>query len=368
MNIKTITCHDVYNSGASLQAYALQTYLESLGNCVEIINYKPDYLSKNYSLTAVNNPAFDKILLKQIYLLMKLPERLKNLKSERKQNFDSFTKQRLHLTKKYSSIEELRNNPPTADVYFAGSDQIWNTFFQNGKDPSFYLDFGAENTIKASYAASFSTTSVPNEYKSQIKQWLSNFNFISVRESSGLDILESLGIKNGVQVMDPVFLLESSAWEQMCTYNTGNDEYILVYDFDGNDKIAEFAKMAADKTGKKIYSIQQLGYADKCFINAGPVEFISLIHNASYVISNSFHATAFSIIFEKEFWVFNRGEKINTRMRDLTASLGIIERLVNDKSDFSIENNIDYISVKKLLNPIIDLSKNYIKDVCNYKM
>ena len=113
MKICTITCHDVYNVGASLQAYALQTYLKSLGHDVKIIDYKPDYLSKDYRLDIVRNPKYDKPLLKQAYLLATLPGRLRVL--PRKKAFDSFTAKYLDLTRRYVSNEELKADPPEAD-------------------------------------------------------------------------------------------------------------------------------------------------------------------------------------------------------------------------------------------------------------
>lgn len=362
MKIKTITCHDVYNVGASLQAYALQTYLTSLGNDVEIIDYKPDYLSNHYNLKSVSNPAFNKPFIREAYLLAKLPNRLKALKGDRKKDFDNFREKYLKLTKRYSSVDELRKNPPEADLYFAGSDQIWNTFFKNGKDPAFYLDFGNDRTKKASYAASFSTETVPDEYKEQISNWLNALDYISVRESSGLNVLKSLGIENGVQVFDPVFLLDKDIWEQF-DLSSNEDDYVLVYDFDGNQNIKEIAKKIASEKKCKIYSIQNFEYPDKCFNQSGPIEFLKLIKNAKYVVSNSFHATAFSIIFGKQFWVLNRGEAINTRMHDLTESLGILDRLVETKDDIDLESKIDFESVYQKLNPMISESKKYINTV-----
>jgi len=364
MKIKTITCHDVYNVGASLQAYALQTYLSSLGNDVKIIDYKPDYLSNHYNLKTIANPIFDKPLVREAYILAKLPSRLKALKGERKKNFDRFRENYLNLTKRYSSIDELRQNPPVADLYVAGSDQIWNTFFQNGKDPAFYLDFGNKNVKKISYAASFSTENVPDEYKKMISNWLKSLDYISVRESSGLRVLESLGIKNGVQVFDPVFLLDKKIWEKF-DLSSNENNYVLVYDFDGNHNIKEIAQKISSDSNCKIYSIQNFDYTDKCFNQAGPIEFLKLIKNAKYVVSNSFHATAFSIIFKKQFWVLNRGEAINTRMHDLTESLGILNRLVDTKEDIDLNSKIDFDFVYKKLNPMIDASKDYIEKVLN---
>ena len=150
MNSYTITCHDVYNAGASLQAYALQQYLISLGIDNKIIDYKPDYLSRHYSLTTIDNPKFNKGVLKYVYLTAKFPRRFINLCGLKKKRFDQFRNKYLILTEnRYNSNEDLKNSLPEADIYIAGSDQIWNTLFNNGKDPAFYLDFAPDDKIKA---------------------------------------------------------------------------------------------------------------------------------------------------------------------------------------------------------------------------
>ena len=170
MKIKTITCHNVYNVGASLQAYALLTYLKGLGHEVEIIDYQPGYLSDRHNISYVPNEKYrNNIVLKYAYLLCKIPVRLKEL--PKKNIFDKFHDENYTLTDKtYRNNEELKLNPPIADIYFAGSDQIWNTIFENGKDPAFYLDFAPKESIKASYAASFATEKVDDKY---IKTFLS---------------------------------------------------------------------------------------------------------------------------------------------------------------------------------------------------
>ena len=149
MKIKTITCHDVYNVGASLQAYALVTYLRKLGHDAQIIDYKPDYLSNHYPLWGLGNPAYDKPVIRELYNLAKLPGRLKARNGKRKAEYDRFTAEFLPLTpRRYTSNDDLKQNPPEADVYFAGSDQIWNCFFPNGKDPVFLLDSEAWASIE----------------------------------------------------------------------------------------------------------------------------------------------------------------------------------------------------------------------------
>lgn len=349
-NIKTITCHDVYNTGASLQAYALHAYLKKLGHRVEIIDYKPDYL-KHYELWGVRNPKYDKPIIREVYNILKLPGRVKERCSKRKRAFDNFRNTYLTLTNKiFRSNEELKKECMEADIFFAGSDQIWNTLFQNGKDPAFYIDFAPKKAVRASYAASFATEDVVEEYKSQIGSWISNLDFVSVRERSGLDIIHQLGIENVHQVVDPVFLLSKSEWEELLPMDTNDDEYLIIYDFDNNKELNSKAIVLAKENGWKIYSLFPNEICDKCFFDKGPLEFINLIRNAQMVLSNSFHATAFSIIFGKQFIVYERKEKINTRMRDILTSLDISGN----------EELIDYDKVNTLLEKQIDYSKKYI--------
>lgn len=345
MKICTITCHDVYNHGASLQAYALQTYLASLGHDVSIIDYKPDYLSGHFRLDAVGNPKYDKPFVRQMYLAAKLPGRLRVL--PRKKAFDSFTEKYLHLTKRYGSFEELKLDPPEADIYFAGSDQIWNPLFKNGRDPAFYLDF-VRRGVRASYAASFAVDSFPPELADAARAYLNNFDYISVREKTGLDILKSLGIDFGCVVPDPVFLLSRDEWSALVPQcDKAVEPYLLVYDFDRDPLVRSLARKISKERGLRIFSVFDESYADKCFPCAGPERFLELVRNASFVISNSFHATAFSMIFERDFAVTPRREKINTRMTDLCERAGVAGSVARDGNfDFS---DIDFDKINKHL-------------------
>ena len=364
MRIKTITCHDVYNSGASLQAYALMRYLEELGNEVEIIDYKPDYLNNHYKLGIIANPKYEKnLMLKMIYLTLKFPGRVLALRKKIK--YDHFRDNYLKVTKKrYISNSELKNNPPEADIFICGSDQIWNSKFNNGKDPAFYLDFAPQGKIKASYAASFATDRMEESVRDITKERINKLDYIGVREISALNILEDLGIDNGIQVMDPVFLLSKETWLNMAYEVDKKQKYIFVYDFDGNELIKEIALKVAKKKSLKIYTVFKSDYSDKVIKGMGPIDFISYIKNAEFVISNSFHGTAFSIIFEKQFIVFNRKEEINTRMRDLLTILKIENRLINENYNFDLINkNIDYTVVNRAIKLKVKSSKEYLENI-----
>lgn len=370
MKVYTITCHDVYNHGASMQAYALMKYLEKNGHEVEIIDYKPSYLSTHYKLLAINNEFWKKnIVRKLIYLSLKILPRLISLK--RKKAFDEFKKEYLRVTdKRYESNEELKRDLPEADIYICGSDQIWNSLHMNGRDLAFYLDFVPNYKIKFAYAASFATDDIDDKFKSMVKNAVSKLDGVGIREKSGVEIVKRLGINNAVNVVDPVFLLEKEEWDKIAT-ETFNEKYLLVYDFDNSELVEKIAVEIASKKGLKIYTINanKPKYADKSFNLRGPKTFVSLVKNAEFVVSNSFHAVVFSTIYEKNIAVVNRAENINTRMRDLLYMLNLNDRLIDNNYDIDkIDSDINYAISKNTIKEKINDSKEFIDFFLNNKM
>lgn len=368
LKIKTITCHNVYNFGATLQAYALMKYLQNLGHDVEVIDYRPEYLS--FNLFRIGKRWNKNILLKSLYYLYVVPKRI--ILKKRRQKFDIFTAKYLHLTPKtYYSYMELFKEPPYSDIYFAGSDQIWNTFMPNGSDPAFYLDFAPENTIKASYAASFSSSKLNKELEEFVKSRLKKLNFISVREETGVKILNELGITSGVVVVDPVFLLDKSIWEEFANYNSSK-RYILVYDQENNKYIKQTAKKIAKQFNLQIIAIESLYprfYANKRVIDAGPEEFLGLIKNCEICLTNSFHCVAFSLIFEKNFFVFKRMyQEVNSRLIDLLDYLSLSDRIINGGLEKMSFNAINYERINELLELKKKKSITYINNVLFARM
>jgi hypothetical protein len=365
MKICTITCHDVYNHGASLQAYALMTYLRSCGHEAEIIDYKPDYLSRHYRLFSIDNPRWGRSwALKLPYLAAKLPGRLLGLR--RKRAFDRFTAERLRLTpRRYDSNEALRRDPPAADAYLCGSDQIWNALHPNGRDPAFYLDFAPRRSIRASYAASFATDTIPEDIQSFVREKTSALDGVGVRERSGVRLLHRLGIDGAVPVVDPVFLLDRRQWDALGSRRFDED-YLLVYDFDDSPLIRDIARRLSARTGWNIYTVNagKLKYADRSFAYDGPETFVSLARQAKFVVSNSFHAAVFSILYGKPFAIVNRTEAINTRMRDLLMDLELTDRLVGADYDLeALTKPMDGTRTRRLLEERIEASKRYLSAV-----
>lgn len=337
MIIKTITCHDVNNYGASLQAFALQTFLLHQGHDVEIINYKPPYQYSYKIDTNVPEGSRYYKICKAIPML-KYVRGLKNYLLEmrtrgRVDAFKDFNKKYLRLTKQYSSIESLLLNPPVADIYIAGSDQIWSTNLPNGSDPSFYLQFGSLKTKRISYAASFAHPEIYKGFDVMIKSFLSSFDCISVREKTGVIILDKLGYK-GTHVLDPVFLLSADEWYKTFELEKLGrpmpEKYILVYDLVSNtDEIRNKARQLAKVMNCKIVAIcdsHPNRYAEINFKSASPIDFVNLIANSECVIADSFHASAFSVIFNKPLWIYYHKTNVS-RISDMLDIMGLGNRL-----------------------------------------
>lgn len=375
MRILTLTTYEGYNYGASLQAYALQKYLLNYGHEAAIIRFEPEYLMRYYAFWYVNpeSKLNKNAVTRMLYRLLKWGQRQTTLK--RKKVFDYFNHHVLIETdKKWCSSEELMKNPPAADLYICGSDQIWNVLYDAGKDPVFYLDF-VKRGKKASYAASFSFLDLPKEHFLRIKSSLKSFDAVSVREWQGKELLDKMEIE-GTWVLDPTLLLSTEEWNQLIDrkdilsvekLESASHPYLLIYDFEGNEDLRSFAEEYARIHGLKIYAITDrfpLRYAEKNFKNAGPVDFIRLIKGCSCFISNSFHGTVFSILYHKPMFVFNRHRhQVNSRMESLLKVFQLQDCLIDseDKRAAAFQKTFDWNKVEQLKEEQLQISKKYLE-------
>lgn len=365
MRINTLTTYDVYNYGASLQAYALMTYLQNKDNEVEIINFQPEYLTRKYDYRWVNpeSKMSKYAITRTAYRILKYIQRQTTM--GRKYQFDYFNHQILKETATvYHSFEELKKNPPQADLYIVGSDQIWNVFYEAGRDPAFFLDWVKEGK-KASYAASFSYLEIDEANKRRIQKSLQSFTAVSVREFHGIDILSNMNI-TGTWVLDPIFLLSIEEWKKLMSPFNKKEKYLLIYDFEGNKELKEFAIQYAKTKNLKIYSINDtypLLYAHRNFGCAGPKEFLALIYHCDTFVSNSFHGTAFSILFNKPVFVFNRHRhKVNSRMESLMTLFGLTDCILTDRTMYisALQKSFDYTTINQKIKSELEKSKQFI--------
>lgn len=354
MTIYIVTCHNVYNCGASLQAYALQTYLESIGHDVRIFDYEPKYLNK-YSLTAVKNPKYDKPFLKQAYILAKLPGRIKRLFSAEKRNFDDFTRLYLQLSRdRFKTAEDIKlYGRPAADLWIAGSDQIWNPLFENGKDPVFFLSFVPKEK-RASYAASIGTHDFSNEKFLENLALLKDFKAVSVREKSSVCDLRKHGIES-VYSCDPVFLPPLRLWESLIREDRPKEKYTFCYSFAGSSLEDDVVKRLAG------WPLSYFMLPEK---ERGPFQFLSLIYYADAVVTNSFHAAAFAVLFHKDFYVVPReDEDLNIRLWDFLTDFGLQDRYITSADKADEVSPVDWSRTDRLLWQITDRSRAYLEKV-----
>lgn len=330
--IKIITIHFGTNHGSVLQAFALSNYIRSLGHDAQIIDYVPERYRVWNSLILKKRAKYPLPVIMAYYPLALVKSmRLRNL-------FKNFLKCNLNMTRNYSKSDELKKNPPNADIYITGSDQVWNDDYNGAGELSYFLDFVPDDAKRIAYAASFGKEATEQEYLCKIKPLLNKFDAISVRESDAVGILDQLKL-NSVHVVDPVFLLDKEQWISFENTPEVKEPYTLVYVLDGKyDELLDYAEKIKEKTGNKIYVVsfgkKKDARIDKQFHMANPKDFVGLVHNAAAVCTNSFHGTAFSVIFRKKFITIGK-PKYNSRMLSLLNKLSLEKHFVPTGSDLN---------------------------------
>lgn len=345
MKIGILTMHRVINYGSALQAYALLHYIASLGHYVELINYKfPNKPKLSF---------FQKILFFGKAILSGRFE--KNLK------FNKFYKKYFVCSKaKYDSPEALIKGNYIYDIVVTGSDQVWNPVHIKG-DYSFFLPFLPKNIKKVSYASSFSVACLPKDIKCRYKELLSSYSHISVREKSGIDIIKNLLGTNAELVCDPTLLLKKNEWNELVVnYKKPIKKpyilvYILTYSYNPYPEIDVLINKLQEKLKFHIIyldgRLRDFKRKNTTVIkNAGPLEFINLVRHASFILTTSFHGTAFAINFGIPFYsVIKDKSGFDNRVLDLLEELGCSDRAIvyNDPpSTINISTNVRKIDIE----------------------
>lgn len=318
MKFAIITTYNIPNYGAILQAYALYIYLRLRGHDAVFINSK-------YILPG-------KFSLVRLICSRSIKAFLSKIKMNRLLNASSDILGEFKLTRPYYSISELAQHPPRADVYFVGSDQVWNFGACRKKviDQTMLLSFLPDSALRMAYAVSFGGTVLADIVdKSDIAQNMKKFAFISVREDSGRDIVKALTGKLPAWVCDPVLLHDANFWSTFAGTPKINHEGILFrYMLGWEDKVTlqNFEKLIIQTlTLSKIEDPQsEDGHPSSI------KEWLLQLLGASAVITNSFHGTLFSILFKKNFITLTFRppyQNRNTRVASLLRRLGLEDRM-----------------------------------------
>lgn len=350
------------NYGEQLQNYALQECLRGLGHEPFLIRY--DY---NNDIIYGSRPLHIRLLRacnpKRLICHFKTKhENAKRIKDniEHHRGFERFRERYLTMSRVYSSIDDLRKDPPAADVYVTGSDQVWNTFEgglieMRNRVSAFFLDFGGNNVKRVSYAASWGREELPEDERKYISPLLSRFDAVSVREKSGIGICSGLGYDGAVWALDPVLLHDPEKYRKLYRESAAqktDDKYLLFYymNNDGDyDRKAVFDWAALN--GLKVKYVTDDWHDDFSRSFPSVEEWLELIDNAEYVITNSYHCVLFSLIFEKRFGVIRRFggyTGMNTRMDSVFKLCGIDPRFIDDCGFEILERPADRINMESL--------------------
>ncbi len=353
-----MTFHSAHNYGSCLQAYALQSKIKELGCDVKIINFRSERQKEMYR-PLTSRKGF-KYILKNAFFLLNLSKRKK-----RHSIFEDFITKQYYLTDEYSSLEELKSNPPKFDFYISGSDQIWNTVPYDA-DMAYFLPF-VNDGVKIAFAPSFGQ--IGNiEHKNEIAKYLSHYDFLSVREENANLLLDELIGKSAPVVCDPTLFYGQDFWGSLIDDKPIIDkDYIFFYTLFATPEMIKQVKMLSKATGLPVV-ISNVSNQYEVFsgfekhIDCGPIEFLNLLKNAKYVFTSSFHCTVFSIIFNKNFYAFKGMD--DKRISTLLKTVGLENRSVDESNAPELLSNcksVDFDGVSEKLLCATKKSEEYLK-------
>lgn len=365
MKIGILTFHRAINYGAFLQAFALKCHLSENGHTVSIIDYWPNEHANAYNLFNRSSFLYLPLVSKIKYLCYFILRysRAKVRKNKMEQLITSeLSIDKTPLYKSSNDLKLIKNY----DLLVYGSDQIWwksKIKGCEGFDWSYWGDYVPKSIRKIAYAASMGVINLSSEDESNIKSHLVNFDKIAVRESGLKNALSTLTDKDIDVVIDPVFLLDKDTWRKKTKPHKHPNRYVLLFNLMHSEDAVQVAKIKSKELKCEIVEItslvKALSFGKNVLQTIDAFEFIYLIDHAEFVVTSSFHGTAFSIIFEKQF--YSLGMKNNSgRVQSLLTNLGIEERLIQGISDIS-QNRIDFNKVAIKKDKYIEFSKEYIK-------
>lgn len=335
MKIGIVTFQRTTNFGAIMQCYALNKKIRNLGAECETIDYHNKKLSQQ----------------KKINLIKKIYNKWKEF------NCNKFINKMIKLSPKVdcNNVDRLKY-----DAYVVGSDQVWNINCTDD-DLVYFLHFN-DNSSKYTYAASFGLDDKKiNNILLTHKEHINKFNYVSTREKLDRDSINLFDVPYR-QDVDPVFLLSNKEWNSLSSKRLKKQKYIYYYTIGKTKFLDKFVEKIAKEKGLIIINNKK---SLDCIIHCNPNNFISWIKNAEYIVTNSFHATAFSIIFRKNFYTeCNSKEGFNHRIFNLLKKYNLTDRIVEDCNQFNSENT-DYTYAEKKLPEDVEKSTEYLNKIIN---
>lgn len=366
----------IYNYGALLQSYALAKAVSLLGADCQQITYVRDrkglFLRKLRRILQVpsrQRKVFFRAQLRRISrkFFKKKPS---PFMVATKKAFNRFAEDIPHTP--VVDRESIKTLVPDFDVFIVGSDQVWNPEFVSMR---YFFDFLPDGKKRASYAASIRIPRFEKKEGAVIKALVDKFDCVSVREKTGVGILQDIGVSKEIHVvLDPTMLLPPESWQEMLKEPEIRERYVFSYlirEASVRKQIEEIARARGCKIVEIASPDAYSGprgdlYVDLDFV--GPREFVGLIKNAECVFPDSFHGTALAVVFEKNFAVIS-GDETDDRKTTLLASLGLRDRVIPPDGDLAavVARPIDYRAVKEKLGVLQESSWNVLREIVSQK-
>lgn len=352
-----ITVHVGHNFGSILQSIATAKVINSLNKECILINYIPDRVTyKRFFKRMFSGviPFFRSII--------SLPNFINNNRI-----YGSYLAKYCNLSSPIYDNDVFADKCPKADYYITGSDQVWNSKHNEGFNERYYFATLPKDSIKISFASSIGSAKIDDDELKKMKEYLRDYKAISVREASAKEVVESIGLK-AEHLLDPTFMINKEGWSNYMSKRLVKEKYLLIYipySIVSSSEIYKLARQIAKANNLKIVTFSwnwmNKPQADKTIKFASPGDFLSLMYYADYVITNSFHGTAFSINLNKQFSVFMPAA-FGTRINSIIELCGLQQRIVTDNYSLSnVEQIINYDKVNKILDIEREKSLNYLK-------
>ncbi len=371
--VAVMTLHNSPNYGSCLQTYATQAVLAGIGVAPRIIDYyREDAIPENETDRALNGQLVKKMpifRLPGVKALARIP--VSRIVARRAAPLNEFRHSRLALTdRKYYSYEDLEADPPQADIYCTGSDQVWNSVWNKGFNKAFYLEFAPAEAKRIAYAASIGKSSLEEWEKAPMREALLKYSHISVREEEAVELLDAIGVHGAVPVIDPTLMLDQPAWGRIASNESvPKQPYILIYQLNKNPEFDQYAQ----KLGKKLqlplyriaYGIHEKRKGEHTIVCPTVEEFLGLFMNAEYVLTDSFHGTAFSLNLGRKFVSISPG-RFSGRIMNLLKMTGVTDHYLEDYRDVKIADNpIDFGYVQSVFRDKRLRAETFLRNAIN---
>jgi len=361
MKIGILTFHRALNYGAVLQCYALFKTLTEMGHDVEVIDYRPKAIEKYRLYFRWKDFVSRGMMGKLRYIASSLVLCRSKHKTARK--FDEFLTSNLKFSCVVNKPEEI---PSYYDVVFFGSDQIWNPEICEGLDKVYYGQFCKDRTKFIGYAASLGRQELIKGKTAELfKKYLDAYDVIGVRELPLQDFLKTQYNKDTTMVCDPSLLLSKEQSEKIAI-KPKDENFVVVFSLDDNPNAVPFAERIAKQLGANVLMLKaETNHLHKypCEIRSelSPAEFLGYIKYAQCIVTNSFHATSFSIIMQKDFYTLKRDTN-NDRSKTILSVAGLENRFIDAKENIQFVKIEKYKDVPQRLSSYIQESLGFIKN------